>query len=125
MPVSRGFLSNKIASKLIIGLRHAQPVLFVSCFLVLAALASQFQSPAEAGIYVECPVQTEILHDGNLHIFFLGTGNPEGELENVRKPACLALVADGRLFFIDAGEGAIQTAAGLGLPYDLLSKVFM
>jgi Metallo-beta-lactamase superfamily len=80
---------------------------------------------ANAGLYVESLPQTELLHDGCLHIFILGTGNPEVEMQNIRKPSCTAIVVDDKVFFFDAGEGAVQTAAGLGLPYERLSKVFM
>jgi ribonuclease Z len=74
---------------------------------------------------VESLPQTELLHDGCLHIFILGTGNPEAEMQNIRKPSCTAIVVDDKVLFFDAGEGAVQTAAGLGLPYERLSKIFM
>ncbi|MBS1956711.1 MAG: MBL fold metallo-hydrolase [Cyanobacteria bacterium SZAS-4] len=80
---------------------------------------------ANAGLYVETLPQDQLLHDGCLHIFILGTGNPEAEMQNVRKPSCAAIVVDDKLFFFDAGEGAVQSAAGLGLPYEKTSKIFM
>lgn len=80
---------------------------------------------ANAGLYVETLPQNDLLHDGCLHIFILGTGNPEAEMQNVRKPSCAAIIADNKVFLFDAGEGAVQTAAGLGLPYAQISKIFM
>jgi len=53
-----------------------------------------------------------------LHIFILGTGNPEAQMQNIRKPRASPLLSMTKVFFFDAGEGAFQTAAGLGLPYE-------
>jgi len=80
---------------------------------------------AEAGLFVESLPQYQLLKDGRLHIFLLGTGAPETEMEQIRKPSCIALIANGKLFFFDAGEGAVQTAASVGIPYERLSKIFM
>ncbi|MBY0357970.1 MAG: MBL fold metallo-hydrolase [Candidatus Obscuribacterales bacterium] len=80
---------------------------------------------AKAERFVETIPRNELLHDGCLHIFILGTGDPETEMQNIRKPACIAMVVNDKVFFFDAGEGAVQTAARLGLPYGHLSKVFM
>jgi ribonuclease Z len=92
-------------------------------FVLLAILTAS--TKANAGLYVEHLPQTELLHDGCLHIFILGTGDPEAGMQNIRKPACVALIVDGKVFFFDAGEGSVQTAAGLGLPYANVSKIFM
>jgi ribonuclease Z len=95
--------------------------------VVPALVAFCFSACGGAGAvtYVEKLPQTQLLHDGKLHVFLLGTGSPEVEMQNVRKPACLAIIADGQVLLFDAGEGAMQTMAGLGLPYELISNVFM
>ena len=81
------------------------------CLLTLGVITCAPE--ANAGLYVESLPQTELLHDGCLHIFILGTGNPEAEMQNIRKPSCTAIVVDDKVFFFDAGEGAVQTAAAL------------
>lgn len=93
-------------------------------FLLILGIAGGILS-AKAERFVETLPQNELLHDGCLHIFLLGTGDPETQMQNIRKPACVAIIVDDKVFFFDAGEGAVQTAAGLGLPYGHLSKVFM
>ena len=80
---------------------------------------------ADEYLYVGEPMKTGLIRDGKMHIFMIGTGNPEFEMENVRKPACIAIIADGEFVLIDAGEGAIQNIGAFGLPYHLLDKVFM
>lgn len=107
------FLRFNIIRKLVTAL------LLLVCGLVASAPA------ANAGLFVEALPQDQLLHDGCLHIFILGTGNPEAEMQNIRKPNCTAIVVDDKVFFFDAGEGAVQTAAGLGLPYERISKIFM
>lgn len=100
-------------------------ILFATLFVVSAI--SLLATPCEADeyLYVTRPPRLGILNDGRMHIFFVGTGNPEYEMENVRKPACLGIVCNGEFVLIDAGEGAIQNIASLGLPYHAIDKVFM
>ncbi len=95
----------------------------ISILLIFGIITSV--PKAQAGLFVESLPQDELLHDGCLHIFILGTGVPEAEMQNIRKPSCTAVIVDDKVFFFDAGEGAVQTAAGLGLPYERLSKIFM
>lgn len=78
-----------------------------------------------ANMFVINKFQPEILNDGNLHIYFCGTGDPEAGMQNIRKPSCLAVIVDNTFFLIDAGEGAIQNIAALGLPYSKISHIFM
>lgn len=99
-----------------------QRVVLTSFLFILGLIVSL---PAYAGLFVEALPQNELLRDGNLHIFMLGTGNPESEMQNIRRPSCVAVIVDGKVFFFDAGEGAVQSAAGLGLPYEQVSKIFM
>ncbi len=100
-----------------------QRLIPATLLLILGLLGSA--PAANAGLYVENLPQNELMHDGCLHIFILGTGNPEAGMQNIRKPSCAVIIVDDKVFFFDAGEGATQTAAGLGLPYQRVSKVFM
>jgi ribonuclease Z len=95
----------------------------LSCLLI--SLATICCPRADAGLFVESSPQYQLLKDGRLHIFILGTGAPETEMQEIRKPSCVALIADGKMFFFDAGEGSVQTAASIGLPYERVSKIFM
>lgn len=80
---------------------------------------------AQAALYVTAPLQSQLLTSKALHIFMCGTGDPEPGMQGVRKPACLAVIGNGQFFLFDAGEGSIQTLAGLGLPIDKLNHVFI
>ncbi|WP_423062662.1 MBL fold metallo-hydrolase [Candidiatus Paracoxiella cheracis] len=64
------------------------------------------------------------LKDGKLHIFFCGTGDPQANMQVIRKPSCLAIIVDNNFFLIDSGEGSIQTLAAMGLPIGSIDKVF-
>ena len=65
------------------------------------------------------------LTDGKMHIYFCGTGIPEPVAQNIRRPACLAIIADKQFILFDAGEGAIETIAGMGLPFTKIYHVFI
>ena len=86
-------------------------------------------SPLMNQVY-EFPVSVQkemasLITDSKLHIFFCGTGNPQVTMQEIRKPACLAVIGNNEFFLIDAGEGSSQTIASLALPYPAISKVFM
>jgi ribonuclease Z len=81
--------------------------------------------PAPAALYTKSPAQESLIKDGKLHIFLIGTGDPEVEMQEIRGPACVAVLVDGNFFLIDAGEGSIQKIAGLGLPYQLIQRAFI
>lgn len=93
--------------------------------LVVLLLTCCFSQCAWAGMFAQHTPQPGLLSDGKLHIFMLGTGDPEVEMQGVRKPACLALLYKGQFVLFDAGEGAIQTIAGYGLPYAKLNTAFI
>lgn len=101
------------------------PVKLLRLFALICGGIQITSSAALAGLYAEAVSQRPLLHDGKMHVFLIGTGAPEAEMENIRRPACVAVVVDGQFLLIDAGEGAIQTIAGLGLPYESISTIFM
>lgn len=80
---------------------------------------------ASAALYVLYPSQEKLLNDGKMHIFLCGTGDPEPGMQNLRKPACVAVLADNQFLLFDAGEGSAQTLGMLGLPIQLLNTVFI
>lgn len=73
----------------------------------------------------ESKIDYSLLKDDKLRIYFCGTGNPQLTMQDIRKPACLAILTKDDFFVIDAGEGTSQTLAALGLPYVSIDKAFM
>ena len=57
-------------------------------------------TPIYAVLNVEKPRQTSMLTDGKLHIYVCGTGDPEISMQEVRKPSCLAIIADNQFLLI-------------------------
>ncbi|MBY0563900.1 MAG: MBL fold metallo-hydrolase [Hyphomonadaceae bacterium] len=64
----------------------------------------------------------DALGDG-LHAGFCGTGSPLADRR--RAGPCLAIVAGERLFVFDAGEGAAESLALMGLPAARIEAVFL
>jgi len=92
--------------------------------LELANAAVQSTHPIMSQEY-EAKIDTSLLKDDKLRIYFCGTGNPQLTMQSIRKPACLAILTKDDFFVIDAGEGTSQTLAALGLPYTAIDKAFM
>lgn len=70
-------------------------------------------------------LNTALLNDGKLHIYLCGTGVPQVTMQAVRKPACLAAIADQQFMLFDAGDGAVQTLAEMSLPFQHVQTVFL
>lgn len=94
-------------------------------FWTIFTFAFYIPLSANMNMYVINRRNDAVLNDGNLHIYFCGTGDPEAGMQNIRRPSCLAIIADNEFFLIDAGEGAIQNIGALGLPYDKVNRIFM
>lgn len=94
---------------------------FTALNLVLFAYASH----SFAALYQEAPIQKNLLTDNKMHLYLCGTGDPEITMQNIRKPACLAIIADKQFMLFDAGEGTLQTLASMGLPYTSIHHVFI
>ncbi|MBY0543973.1 MAG: MBL fold metallo-hydrolase [Gammaproteobacteria bacterium] len=78
--------------------------------------------------FADSPVQDAIKplpQDGKMHVYFCGTGAPVTYMEDIRKPACLAVIVDNQFLLFDAGEGSVQTLATMGLPYTRIYNVFI
>lgn len=58
-----------------------------------------------------------------LHVAFCGTGSPVPSRD--RGEACTAVIAGGRLFIFDAGEGAARTLSMMGLPLGKTEGVWL
>lgn len=58
-----------------------------------------------------------------LHIGFCGTGSPLPSRD--RAAACTVVIADGRLFVFDMGEGSGETLALMGMPLDRIQGVWL
>lgn len=59
----------------------------------------------------------------SLHIAFCGTGSPLPSRD--RASSCTAVLADGKVFVFDAGEGAGETMSMMGLPLGKIEGVFL
>lgn len=58
-----------------------------------------------------------------LHVAFCGTGSPLPSRD--RAAACTAVLAGGKLFVFDAGEGSGKTLSMMGLPLDKMVGVYL
>lgn len=76
--------------------------------------------------YTDKPgLDTSLLSDGKLHLYLCGTGVPQVTMQSVRKPSCLAAIADGQFMLFDAGDGSVQTLAEMSLPFHSIQTVFL
>lgn len=100
------------------------PLLILSflCFVVETSHAAQYTPSSDK---VEVPIDYALLKEDKLRIYFCGTGIPQVTRQLIRHPSCLAVLTKNEFFVIDAGEGASQTIAALGLPYMTIDKAFM
>ncbi len=60
---------------------------------------------------------------GELHVGFCGTGSPLPRRD--RASSCTVVLADGKLFVFDMGEGSGETLALMGLPLDRIQGVWL
>lgn len=58
-----------------------------------------------------------------LHVAFCGTGSPLPSRD--RAAACTAVIADGRIFIFDMGEGSGETLSLMGMPLDKIEGVWL
>src|SRR3990167_8767619 len=96
-------------------------------YLVLTLLLTFLMCfPAYAQhLYRQNPLNNKILTDNKLHIYFCGTGVPQPDMKDVRKPSCLAVIGHQQFLLFDAGENATSTLSGMGLPYLELENIFL
>lgn len=66
--------------------------------------------------------QDELLRDGNLHVWFCGTGSPQAEQGRVQ--SCTAILADDTFLIFDTGPGSGLRADIDNLPLAKLNAVF-
>lgn len=76
-------------------------------------------------LYMAHPAQTTVETDHKLHLYLCGTGAPQATMQQIRKPACLAIIADNDFMLFDAGEGTTASLAGMGLPIKDISNIFI
>lgn len=60
---------------------------------------------------------------GDLHVGFCGTGSPLPSRE--RAAACTVVIADGKLFVFDMGEGSGETLSLMGMPLDRIEGIWL
>ena len=66
---------------------------------------------------------TALVTDKRFELIFVGTGSPNRTPS--RGQPCLAVVAGGRLFLFDAGEGSIGALTQFGVPLPKLDTIFL
>ncbi len=76
-------------------------------------------------LYSPHALNNQVLTDNKMHVYVCGTGVPQMDMQTVRKPACLAVIANQQFILFDAGDGAIQTLASMGLPFLAIQNVFL
>jgi ribonuclease Z len=72
---------------------------------------------------VAAVVASTLQNESEFRLLFCGTGSPSRTPD--RGQACTALVADGKLFLFDAGEGAIGRLSEYGAPSGRLQGIFL
>src|SRR5262249_35557275 len=80
---------------------------------------SLFRRAAQEGLAADVVAE---LPDG-LTAAFCGTGSPLPD--RTRAGPCTAVIAGGKLFVFDAGDGATETLARMGLPVARIEAVFL
>lgn len=93
--------------------------------VILITLLSINLCNADMHMFVQQLPQKNIMTDGAMHIFFCGTGNPQISMQSIRKPFCLAIIADNKFLVFDAGEGSSQNLGALGLPLNKIENLFV
>ena len=65
---------------------------------------------------------TKLLTDGDMHVWFCGTGSPQ--VERTRAQSCTAILAGGSFLVFDTGSGSALKADAGNLPLGALEAVF-
>lgn len=63
------------------------------------------------------------LPENNLHVGFCGTGSPLPSRD--RAAACILVIANGKLFVFDIGEGSGETLTLMGILLDRVQRVWL
>lgn len=97
-------------------------ILLIAGFLLVQANRSAIVS---GGIerQVGDAIQARQGTDDLFEIVFCGTGSPQFQPD--RGQPCTAIVADGKLFVFDTGQGAAQGLQGAAVPFHKLEAVFL
>jgi ribonuclease Z len=93
--------------------------------LIILTLITSFQAFADMHLYTQKLPQEKLLNDDAMHIFFCGTGDPEIGMQSIRKPFCVAIIADNQFLVFDSGEGSSQNLGALGLPLGKIKHLFV
>lgn len=84
--------------------------------LVMALIARAADSAMSRDVMAELPADA-------LHVGFCGTGSPLPNRD--RAAACTVVIAGGRLFVFDMGEGSGKTLSLMGMPLDKIEGVWL
>lgn len=96
-------------------------VLGVVGYLLLQANTDRLLAwQVEKGVAANLDAQT--VDEDRFEIIFCGTGSPQ--FQEDRGQSCLAVVAAGKLFLFDAGQGAAQGLQSAGAPHLKLDSIY-
>lgn len=95
-------------------------ITWISAHLLLCNVAF-----ADMHMYAQHEPQDQLMTDGQMHVFFCGTGDPEIAMQSIRRPFCLAVIADKQFILFDSGEGSSQNLGALGLPLKYIKNLFV
>lgn len=100
-------------------LRWRRPPAFASALALLLLAASA----VEAQFGALPSDRSSLLDDGALHVVICGSGAPLPSAE--RAEVCTAVIAGGRMFLVDVGNGSLENVRLWGLPIDRLAGVLL
>ncbi len=84
------------------------------CILAASAAPAQFGA---------LPDRSSLIDDGDMHVIICGSGAPLPSAD--RAQACTAVIAGGRMFLVDVGNGSVENLRLWGLPLDRLAGVLL
>jgi ribonuclease Z len=101
----------------------------VVCLALLAGTASaqnlaMQQAMMERAFSAQAEASAKLIAPGALRALVCGSASPLG-IDPKRQQACIAVIAGGRIFVVDAGAGSARSLARAGLPLDRLEAVLL
>lgn len=100
------------------------PVLTLLIVCSLAAAVASAQNPLARQLQAQDAASAALAEPDALRVFVCGSSSPLGA-NPAREQACVAVLAGGRLFLVDVGDGANTNLQLGGLPMERLHTVFL
>ena len=103
---------------------RAISVLLLGALLLVGAPKLQAQNPIAQQLQQQAEATRALLAPDALRVFVCGSASPLGANPD-REQACIAVVAGGRMFLVDVGDGSNTNLQLGGLPMARLHTVFL